>query len=229
MKNFRIARSHISWMFAITLGLFTISAPVSKAYQLEWSSEVFSSIVDSNGNVLDAANFVFDLGSFNDDFTPSESNVESWIANWNVFDTATYNEDAGFFTSDIEPYDGRETVFEDLGISRTAYIWIRNADTPVPGTEWLIVRASDWFFPDLFSGCCDNDETIQWSISDLTSSDIPLWGNQLGIEGPGERSVYDTGADLQTYTFIPEPSSALLIAIAGMLGALRRSRQPQAA
>jgi len=208
--------------------------------QVNWGSLDFSRIVDSNGNPLPVDNFHFDLGAFDANFTPTESNVDQWADNWFTFDRANYEFDefgtavfAGSYSfyEDIfgNSVNNTGSNFESLGISREAYIWVYNDTTPEPGTEWFLVRASTWVFPQVTGDCCNNDDPLQWSMGDLTSADIPTWGNQLGSEGPGVRTVFDTDAELQTYTFIPEPSSALLIAMAGMLGALRRSRQPKAA
>lgn len=219
--------------------LSVITIPPSSAHQLEWQSIVWSNIVDSEGNVLNPDNFVFELGSFSTGFNPSESNVNDWIANWRAFDSAVYNAVDGHFTSSVDPYNGGADVFEGLGIERTAFIWIRNSDTPEPGTEWLVLRADNWVFPDLVTGCCDNEETIQWSTSDLTDVNVPLWGGHSSpdfigaVTGSGVYSnLVDSirpGGDpvLQTFTFIPEPSSALLIAFTGVMAALRRNRDPK--
>jgi hypothetical protein len=57
----------------------------------------------------------------------------------------------------------------------------------------------------------------------LSTGDTPGWGSQGGVTGPGERT--DTGIyDLQTHTFVPEPSS-LVFAIIGTGLLLRRRRE----
>jgi len=240
---FRMNQNHHYRLTAICIATWAICLMAPRAgaqedpavAQVNWGSLDFSRIVDSNGNVLPADNFFFDLGAFRSDFTPTESNVADWASNWITFDRASYviNEfGTAVFAGSYSFYDDifnnhNNGDFDGLGISRDAYIWVYNDTTPEPGTEWFLARASNWVFPVDPGDCCSNGEPMQWSMGDLTSTDIPLWGNQLGTEGPGERSVFDTGADLQTYTFIPEPSSALLIAMAGVAGALRRSRQPK--
>jgi hypothetical protein len=65
---------------------------------------------------------------------------------------------------------------------------------------------------------------VEWSVSDLSSADVvPLWGRQTDQQGFGE---YDTisGSGLQTFTFIPEPSSSLM-AMIGVLGMVMRRRR----
>ncbi len=235
------SRIHIIAM-SMAVSVLCLVAPRTDANplnvaQVNWGSEDFSRIVDSTGNPLPVENFVFDLGAFRSDFTPDESNVADWADNWVTFDRASYVIDdfgTAVFTGSYSFYNDifnpgvndTGTNFDTLGISRDAYIWVYNRTDITTETEWFVGRSSNWQFPEVTGDCCNNDEPLQWSMGDLNASDIPLWGNQFGNEGPGERTGFDSGANLQTYTFIPEPSSALLIAIASMMGALRRSRQP---
>jgi hypothetical protein len=72
--------------------------------------------------------------------------------------------------------------------------------------------------------CCDTG-TIEWSVSDLDGSDVPVWGRQNGVAGSGVYSSSDPST-LQTFTFVPEPSSALLAVLAGGLILLVRRRDP---
>lgn len=203
----------------VLLTILLLGSPSALAQTLEWGSQVFSSIVDSNGLPLDET-YVFEIGTFEPGFSPAESNVELWYDNWFAFDRAGYSEANGYFTSTVNMLDdgrsdspfmsGNSPSFEGL----EAYLWVRNAETPSPTTEWFLVRSMDWIFPDAIPGCCDNDLTIQWSMSDLTGADLPKWGGQLGTDGPGIFTVSGI-YDLQTFTFIPEPS-AFLLSIIGM-------------
>jgi hypothetical protein len=94
----------------------------------------------------------------------------------------------------------------------SAFIWIRKGADPIEGSEWLLTRASNWTFPTAIPGCCDHDPPTQWSVSDLTGGDVPLWGSQGGVNGGGVHTDYGVHT-LQTFTFVPEPSSALMLAI----------------
>lgn len=198
------------------------------AQTLNWGSEVFSDLADSNGITLDDT-FVFELGAFLDGFIPDETNVDAWASNWRVFDQAAYNQSLGYFTSTVQMLDngtsdsaystGGAMSFEGL----SAYLWVRNSDDPVEGTEWLLTRSDAWVFPTAVPGCCDNEVPLQWSVSDLDGGDIPNWGNQGGIIGPGEYTV--TGPyTLQTFTFVPEPSAAALAFVGICACFLRRKR-----
>ena len=208
----------------------------ASAQQLNWGSSVFSDLVDSKGDALENT-FVFEIGAFNPGFTPTLSNLLDWRSNWQVFDRAAYNgieepvDDGifGYFTGTARMLDdGRSDSafmtpsalsFEGL----SGYLWIRKGDDPVAGSEWSLTRANNWVFPNAIPGCCDNDTPFNWSTSDLTEADVPLWGRQGKISGPGE--VSNSGIHtLQTYTFVPEPSSFLmLLSASGLLMVRRRS------
>ncbi len=213
-------------LLAVTI--FLISAFRTEAQTLEWGSEVFSDLVDSHGNTLDTA-FVFELGAFADGFVPDQTNTSSWLKNWRVFDRASYSQDNGYFSSTVQMLDnGRSDStyqtpgtmsFEGLG----AYIWVRKGDNPVEGSEWLLTRANTWTFPTATPGCCDNQPPTQWSVSDLGNGNVPLWGGQGGIDGSGVHTDFGTHT-LQTFTFVPEPSSVLLVGMAGAFTVLRRRR-----
>lgn len=202
---------------------------VAPAQTINWGSEVFSDLRDSNGLTLDDL-YVFEIGTFDPGFSPLETNTTDWLESWNVFDRASYNESLGYFTGTTEMTDaGLSTSpylaadipsFEGLD----AYLWIRKGDLPVPGSEWLVVRAADWAFPTAIPGCCDNGLPVEWSVSDLAGSDTPAWGNQSGVQGPGEYT-YTGPSTLQTYTFVPEPGSAVLLALSAAIATFARRRR----
>jgi hypothetical protein len=209
-------------LLALLIGI----APV-RSQTLDWGNEVFGSVVDSNGEALDNT-YIFELGAFDEGFTPTESNVGEWIGNWNVFDRATFNAALGYFTSSVQMLpDGTSNSpwltpgagsFEGL----EAYIFIRNGDQPMPLTEWLLARALDWLFPSADPECCPNGLPTQWAVSDL-GSQTPVFGSQGGNVGGGV--VASPGPyDLQTHTFIPEPSALFLLAAGGLAAACRRRR-----
>lgn len=206
----------------------------ANAQTINWGSEVFSDLRDSNGLTLDDL-YVFELGAFDPGLDPAveplATNLDSWLNHWNVFDRASYNQSLGYFTGTVEMTDAGLSnspwlnadipSFEGLD----AYIWIRKGDTPVPTSEWLVVRAADWTFPNAIPGCCDNTLPVEWSVSDLTASDTPAWGAQGPVTGPGEYTYGGPGT-LQTHTFplVPEPATALLLPILSLTTALRRRR-----
>ncbi len=225
----------------LLLPLFFALAFVSgglQAQTINWGSAVFSELVDSSGNTLDDT-FVFELGSFVNNFTPNDSNTEDWMANWQVFDVAAYNgvdevDDDGIFgyftssvhmnasgTSDSVALSPAAISFEGLD----AYMWVENTDVIKDGTEWMLTRDTSWVFPNADSDCCGNALPIEWSTSDLKSATALVWGTHGGMKGGG--LVSHTGSfAIQTATFapVPEPSQLLLSGIAAMLFTLRRKR-----
>jgi len=213
---------------------FAAFALPSQAQQLNWGSSGGSFVVDSDGDGVDDS-FVFELGAFPQGFNLDENEPDQWAANWMLFDATDYNPLLGRFSGEVFIGNGvtssstRPNVSTDSFTGLTAYLWIRNSDQAIPGSEWLLVRADNWVFPEQGGDCCTTS-VINWSISDLDTSDVPNWGWQNvpgtvnGIQGPGEftdpkgfdaRSINAPNADipptLQTHTFIPEPSSSLLL------------------
>lgn len=208
---------------AVTLAL----GVASQGQTIDWGSPDGIDIVDSSGNVLDNT-FIFELGAFTNSFVPEQNNYNDWFGFWKVFDRADYNQlDGTFASSVLMQSDGTSNSafltpgagsFEGLD----AYIWIRNSDDPIPGSEWFLVRAESWVFPEYDPDCCGGFP-LKWSISDLTSTDVPEWGSQSGIVGPGVRTDTDV-YEIQTHTFVPEPSSLMLVFLGS--GLLMRRRRP---
>ena len=220
-------------LVALITALFLVAATSAHSQTLNWGDEVFSDLADSKGAALNNT-FVFEIGSFNAAFTPTTANVSDWSVNWRAFDQAAFNPGVGYFTSSVQmmgdslnpntvhsSYPGAGTInFSGLD----AYLWVKNSNDPVEGTEWLLTRASNWTFPTNAGDCCNKD-VIEWSVSDLTSANTPVYGNQDGILGGGHYTDPSPGSHtLQTFTFVPEPSSALLGLVTGCCMILRRRR-----
>ncbi len=217
---------------AACIALLLVLAARINAQTLNWGSLSGSDFADSSGLALDDT-YVFELGAFASGFSPEEGNVDVWLTNWNVFDRAAYSAGNGVFASSVES----GLVMTDAGLSNStflshptiasfegldAYLWVRKGDTPTEGSEWLLVRSVSWVFPTAVPGCCDNQGVVQWSLSDLGGT-VPEWGNQGGVEGPGI-STNPGSHDLQTYSFIPEPSTSVLFALTAMIAVFRRRR-----
>jgi hypothetical protein len=217
MKHFSIPPTMRKLLLLLSVAI--VLASRVPAQTLNWASPVFSDIVDSQGVTLDNS-FTFQLGVFNPGFTPEESNTSEWFDNWIKLDEADYDPAIGYFTASIFLKDVQDyaTIFAE----REAYLWIRNANTPEPGTEWFLGRAGAWVLPQEVLGCCGNNLPVEWSVSDLETT-VPDFGSQGGIEGPGV--IVNSGTfTLQTATFIPEPGSSVLVMLAAML-AIRRRRE----
>ena len=233
-----------TYLTILTAACAVFAGPRAVSQTINWGSPMFSDLVDSHGRLLDDT-FSFELGAFVPGFNPEDHDVSLWASNWRTFDSAIYNgietpEDDGiygYFTSSVQMLPGGYSSnpaynpdanpavlglnFQDL----QAYLWIRNGTNPQPGTEWLLSRAIAWNFPT-YGGCCPNGAPLQWSVSNLTTSDVPLYGKQGVVAGLGVSNDPNPANSyaLQTYSFVPESSTAVLVTLTGMVLALRRRR-----
>ena len=202
---------------------------------LNWGSAVFSNLADSKGNALNDT-FVFEVGTFQAGFTPDATNAAQWWSNWKIYDQAnaqgvdnhSFNSSIGYFTStaDMNPNGTSSSPFTNSSTfsfsGLEGYLWVRNSTGPALQSEWALVHASGWTFPTADPACCPSDLPVEWSLSDL-SNEIPKYGSQGGINGDGYHTVTGTYT-LQTFSFVPEPSAALLLGIGALLlGRRRRS------
>jgi hypothetical protein len=200
------------------------------AQTLNWGVPVGEVLKDSNGDAIDDT-YVFELGAFALNFDPQESNVGEWLTHWRVFDSLVYDTNFGFTTSsvfilsDVKSNSTRPGVSTQSFAGLNAFIWVRKGDQPVAGSEWFVGRAIDWTFPTTADPCCPPSTTKEWSVSDLGPGEMPEWGRQNNVTGPGVSIFTGTLNGLQTHTFIPEPSSSLLLIFgtAGLVLVRRRS------
>lgn len=238
--------------------MLLVAAPSRAELLIEWGTPVDTYLTTSYDVELvsNTQPIFWQLGAFVDGFNPTEANANLWAANWRVFDLAATNYALGLFTGiAILADDGTSTStyatpgFDFRGLD--AYIWGYNTTNDLwdgtkvygPGMEWLVFRASDnpvdpWVFPTNYPPGPPSLE-YEWSISDLTTNDVPLWGSQNGVIGLGVASSPVNSAPpfygdvLQLYTIIPEPSGIaagiLLVTGAGLYHWKRRRRQPEQA
>jgi len=99
-------------------------------------------------------------------------------------------------------------------------VWVRNSDDPVPGTNWFLGWAAGWTFPDNI----DSNPDLEWTLDDLGPTDIPEWGRHHSTRGPGKCFFDQPINGIQALTFIPEPSSAIMVLVSGFGLLLRRRR-----
>ncbi len=216
----------------ILIGL--AAASPGRADTVNWGSSFGGVHVESDGDAL-LATFTFEIGTFGSTFIPDETNVDLWSANWKVLDAATYNDTLNIFTDSFDLLDHPTLPGQVVSNSPDAdpvnfsqgeqvYIWVYNTDTAAPGSEWVLITdndgagGDDWVIPD------PDDQTIdpvQWRVSTATQV---VFGGLNDVSGPGERTGGPPLFDLQTHTFVPEPSGALLVGCGLGVLALRRRR-----
>ncbi|MCH8512286.1 MAG: hypothetical protein LAT83_11625 [Kiritimatiellae bacterium] len=191
------------------------------------SSTTLETLVDSQGEFLvdefNQSDFVFQIGTFATGFSPDNTNTEFWISNWILFGEANYNDVPppvigfeGGMTEEgysVSPEAAQEFDFSGL----PAYLWVYNNNNITnEGAEWFLGRSETWVFPNISADPdCDNcgtEEPLQWAMSDLVSSDVPIWGGQSLIEGFGQKFTEDSFT-LQTF-IIPEPASLVFMVLA---------------
>jgi hypothetical protein len=215
----------------ILLGSLALSVQ-ARADTVNWGSSFFGTHIQSDGSPI-TATFNFEIGTFGSSFIPDETNVGLWEANWQVLDAAPYFEFFSFFTGSFDlqdhPTNPGQVVSTspdadpvDFFVGEQVYIWVYNTATPGPGAEWVLItdndglNGDDWVLPD------PDDQTVdplQWRVSTATDA---IFGGLNDVSGPGERTGGPPVFDLQTHTFVPEPSSALLLITGAGLLLLRR-------
>jgi hypothetical protein len=216
-------------------------APLRAEVLFDWGSEYYSELFDSYGNRLDAS-YTFELGAFDPSFTPTAVNFTSWAAIWNVFVSNTINTTFVLFRSSAYMLDDGTSSslaadpagYDFRGLD--AYIWGYNSKSYTQTLEWVWFRAPSWIFPASFAPGPPVTPT-DWSISQLTAGDVPLFGRQAGDVGLGYASAPGVLGqyNLQTYTLtpgpagVPEPSTVIFAALLVVIAALHRWQRARAA
>ena len=232
-----------------TFSLPQISLATLAASFLLWSGDAAATTInwgtylgpttllyDSTGAALDD-DYYFELGSFGT-FIPTEANMTEWLTNWKPFDRAYAPAAGGWISSSgtvaagavLEPdFTTDNTALSQtntFAVGEQAYIWVYNGLTIDALTEWALVTNNsldgnaldDWTMP------AHADQTglpLDWRLSNATQ--VPF-GGLNDVEGPGDYSVTPPSFELQTHA-VPEPASALLLGIAGLLSLRRRQRR----
>ena len=203
-------------------GVFS-AASAQGAVTINWGNAPSGLVVnyDSAGMPLTDSAFSFEFGTF--EFGTPQGTPDVWRDQWTVLDTPEegYNQSLQTFMS--------TWISEDNSLAgRQASIWIHNSDfTATEATEWGIYTADDWIIPDMGD---QRDTPLEFRITDLPQNDelFPadqrIYGGLFENPGPGEFSATPDGAIIQTFTFVPEPSSAVLALFAGGMALLRRKR-----
>lgn len=226
--------THMNSKLTLTLLLVTLATATTQARTINWGSSVGDTLLDSSGSALSDL-YTFELGSFGG-FVPDQSNIELWSDNWKPFDQATaplkFSSADGFFSSSADLLSGGTSSASPPLPSFTfsqgeqAFIWAFNTKTLAVGiTEWALITndsgdglsTDDWTFPSP----ADHSATpLEWRLP--VASHV-IFGGLNGVEGPGVYTPPGTNFELQTHTIsvVPEPSGALLIALAGLVVRLR--------
>jgi hypothetical protein len=215
-----------------------------QARTINWGNQALDPLFNSQGVSLDST-FGFEIGTFINGFVPTGSNVSDWSSNWIIFDRAFLNTDLldtdegpvplNYFSSSATHQTNAQSssMFTTTGATfpqnTQAYLWVYNSKTVSFSSEWALVadliasglesEGDAWRFP---SPADDIGPPLTWSLS---GAETALFGSvRNGVSrGDGSYTVAPTTFSLQTHQ-VPEPGGALLIASAGLLFLLRRTR-----
>lgn len=214
--------------------------PAAHATGIEWgtSSPATETYLQSDGISDFDTSWNFELGYFSS-ITPTATNTAAWKDDWTLFDAATYTEvvagtGVNWFSSTASITASQTSSSPDANPSDTftfgaqAYVWIHDTKIAGTGVEWLLYTndstdgssADDWTWP-VNGGASPG--TLNWRTENASAV---VFGALSPDRGGGGYSVPDSSYTLQTHTLpVPEPTSALLLAVAGGFMVLRRRRR----
>lgn len=211
-------------LFLSLLCLTSLMLVLGKAHArvtIAWGSNVNATLFDSNGAALGSP-FSFEIGSFGS-FVPTASNLDLWSANWHPFDFAVNGTGwypAFSFISSSAALNADRTSSKAPPLptwsfgppnssSQRGYFWAFNTKTTGAGTEWALITANNWIFPDP----AEPGYQLDWRLSNATTI---VFGGLNNVEGAGGYSVTPPSFNMQTHQAVPEPGSALLMLFAAL-------------
>ncbi|MEO5917753.1 MAG: PEP-CTERM sorting domain-containing protein [Luteolibacter sp.] len=181
--------------------------------QIGWASEAFATNYMADGVTTfeqavadNGVTIRFELGTFATGFDPRTASQADWVANWIVLQGADYNTgdqqviETATLSSNASPF----------GLNAQAYIWGFTSKDTDPESQWILLAAPAWKWPD-----ANSPLPTTFSVSDAVAMDAIT-----GSVNPGDGSYH-----MQfSYVAVPETSSALLAATAVFGLAWRRRR-----
>lgn len=163
-------------MIARSLVLVTFIALTqtsTMASQVLWGSARLATNYISKGapETLDGG-FTFQLGSFSEDFIPSQENTSEWLDHWTPVQSTPYNAHTRFFTGSFvfTPGDG------PLQPGKQGYIFGFNRWASSEGghqAEWILATDPTWRWPA--GGAIA--PPVQWSMSNAAEVVLGSIGN----------------------------------------------------
>ena len=183
-------KAHLLRSLVVTAAL----AAAAHAQTINWGSEVYSTLLGSNGAAMAQDGYTFELGTFSTGFTPADSNILEWQSNWTRAGEAAYRAENGYFTGSLV----LTTSTLDL---KQAYLWIHNSFDSA-AQDWLLVTDSNWVFPAYDPSCCSAGLPLEWSVSDVDTEATPLWGANTATSGSGAATADSVTPTLQSHLSI---------------------------
>lgn len=201
-----------------------------------WGGPVEGIHVDSEGDLISAPEFTFQIGAFDAGFNPEVAPFDMWASSWNVFDEAAYD-NANMYIDSTALMDtnglsngvNADTGFDFRGSK--LFIWIYNDNVVDPASamslQWALISGASWNLPAVSN---DNHALpLEFRLGNADQAWIgavdpdasgPVIGD-LGTFTPGGTFDLKTGG----LNVVPEPSVSLL-GLLGLTGLLmRRNRK----
>lgn len=178
--------------------------------QIGWASNAFDTNYRADGVTTfeQAAETIrFEIGTFSPGFDPRTATPDQWVSNWIVLQGTDYDLiDQQFIqtatlSSNVSPF----------AANTQAYVWGYTSKDVAPTSEWLLVGATSWKWPDLNAA----GTPPVFSMGDAVSADA-----LIGYVNPANQHFH-----MQLgYVVVPEPSSSLLMvtAVLGLVWVRRR-------
>ena len=244
-KSSNMQTSSILSLAALFFGAFSSQAFL-QAQTVAWGTSASANPLAFNSDgAVDNATNIWNLGYFDDTYTPDATNWNSWAANWNTVATSTHQNWGGaFWAVSVNTYD-----VGSAAAGKQMYVFAYNDLSKIgtPEGEALIYRQDGLLFPgvadqetfDVANNPMDTDDdafTVIWGrvdremYADANDNDGILRGGGIisSLIQDSNATPYDQGngtfeVQFATWAVIPEPSAALLGGI-GLLLLLRRRR-----
>jgi hypothetical protein len=182
------------------------------AQSVNWGNTPGDVNLQSDGTSILDGTFTFELGTFDSGFILSNESPDTWGSAWNAIDVATYVPNDGYF-SELH-------VFEDNTYAgQQGYIFIYNYLNGDDSSEWFLTTNSNWVIPSSSGG--QIGLPLEWRVFNAS---VVEYGQTPDDIGEGEGTPPSGTYALQSFTFVPEPSTTLLFG--ALLGSIffRRSR-----
>jgi hypothetical protein len=201
-----------------------------------WGGPVEGIHIDSEGDLISAPEFTFQIGAFDAGFNPEVAPFDMWASNWNVFDEAVYDNANMYIDSTaLMDTNGRSNgINSDGGFDfrgSKLFIWIYNDNVVDPASamslQWALISGASWNLPAVSN---DNHALpLEFRLGNADQAWIGAVDPDASGPVIGDLGSFTPGGsfDLQTHglNVVPEPSASLL-GLLGLTGLLmRRNRK----
>jgi hypothetical protein len=222
------------------------AGPLQASFTIDWGSDPFGTLLQSDGNSMFNNNYKAEFGAFNAGFIPTMSNITEWSDNWILGQQIDVNTGSGNGISLTNSYITGTFALNDSNVANTSgnlfaggtqmYMWVYETDkTYGPGMEWAVITNAAWTVP------APTTNPLNAVYRSTDPGTVAVFGGVNNVSGGGDYTAANLPVaafpdddnpntfEIQTHTLnaspVPEPGSAMLIGAVGMLNMLRRKRR----